>query len=173
MAKRKSTIDQALGGETGILGVLKSEHETISALMVEIAEDSASIAKRSRLYADFRKRLILHAKGEELEFYTECRTDPHLRTMADESLDDHKEMEQLILELDRGPMQTQQWLEAFENLQHIIEEHVEFEENELFPRVEEYFDEDQLREMGAAYDERRDILEDRLDEIEPHERPSL
>lgn len=173
MAKRKTTIDRAMEGGDGILSVLEAEHEEISELMEAIVDAETDSRKRRGLYEDLRTRWMLHARGEELEFYAECRSDPHLRTMADESLDDHREMEQLLIELDRAPMHAADWLETFERLQHMIEEHVEFEENELFPRVQEYFDDEQLVEIEVAYLERRELLEAEPEQLEPHERPSV
>lgn len=173
MARRKTTIDRAMEGGEGIVSVLEAEHEEISELMEAIVDTETDSRKRRGLYEELRTRWMLHARGEELEFYSECRSDPHLRTMADESLDDHREMEQLLIELDRAPMHATDWLATFERLQHMIEEHVEFEENELFPRVQEYFDDEQLAEMEEAYHERRELLEAEPEQLEPHERPSV
>jgi hemerythrin superfamily protein len=160
-------VGSMMSGESGIINSLKKEHGEVASLMDEVADDSASASKRAKLFAEIRKKLIVHSKGEELELYPECRKHPELRTLADESVDDHDQVERLIVELDRLEVDSPLWLDTFIELKTSVEQHVELEENELFPKMERLMDDDHLREMASGYKARKKSLMERVPTIEP------
>jgi hemerythrin superfamily protein len=164
-------VSSMLHGEAGIVNSLKKEHGEVASLMDQVVADGTSASTQAKLYAEVRKQLIVHTKGEELELYPECRNHPDLRTLADESTDDHEQIEQLIVTLDRLPVDSPIWLDTFEELKRTVEAHVELEENELFPKMERVFDDRQLRDMENGYRARRKSLMERVPDIEPMTMP--
>ena len=162
----------ALSGDAGILKTLEGEHAEVSSLMKKVIDAGEhGIETRLELFPEIRKKLLVHAKGEELEFYPVCREHPDTRELATESIDDHKEVERLIVQLDNLPIDAPAWLETLETLRDEVEEHVELEENELFPQAKQALGKDRLRELDGAYKRRKETLEQRVADIEPQRAP--
>lgn len=160
-------VGSMVSGKPGIVSTLEMEHEEVATLMDAVADEETSDDKRIELWGLIRKKLIVHAKGEELEVYAECRQHPDLRTLADESKEDHDEIERLIVALDRTSINSAEWPSTFENLKTLVESHVEFEEGEMFPKMQRTLEDNQLDAMHSEYKERKQSLESRVEELEP------
>lgn len=158
-------MGSALKGRPGILNTLEGEHGEVSSLMNQILSDPDDIESRRETYPTVREKLLVHARCEDLEFYSACREYEETSSLTASATADHEEVERLVSELDAMAIDAPAWIDTFEQLQREVESHVEIEETELFPRCQDVFDSSQLREMDDAYKARKEEVEA---EIEPY-----
>ncbi|HUH05026.1 MAG TPA: hemerythrin domain-containing protein [Kofleriaceae bacterium] len=170
-------IGATFEGEVGILRTLAGEHAEVSTLMDDILSSDSPESKAEKHYPTIRKKLLLHLRAEQHVLYSACERFDETGEMIQDSRAEHREIEQLLGELDSMPVDAPAWMERFSILQRSVAEHVEDEEMVLFPRCKHQFESDQLRELDDDYKAAKDELEDTVGDISMHrtgtERPSV
>lgn len=151
-----------LSGKAGILNTLEREHAEVSALMQKVlsAKDPAAAAEEH--YPNIRKQLLLHARAEQGVLYTACERRAQTSSMIPTSIGEHVEVERLLGELDRLPVDSHAWIDEFRRLEQNVRHHVEQEENLLFERCQDAFENHELRELDREYDDAKSLVEGKL-----------
>jgi len=150
MAGKMKAASAALKGERGIFRKLKEEHAQVSAMMRRCAAmDDAS--ERSELFAEIRRELLAHAKGEEREFYPVFRQFEETADIVEESIEDHGAIEEMLEQLRAMTTESEDWTDLFDEMMSEVEDHVAQEENELFPLAEKLIDDDQAKQIEDRY----------------------
>ena len=124
------------------------------------AKDPADTAEEH--YPSIRKKLLMHARAEQDVLYTACEKRAQTSSMIPTSLGEHAELERMISELDHLSVDSQAWLDEFRRLEQTVRHHVEQEENLLFERCQEAFENHELRELGREYDDAKTLVEGKL-----------
>jgi hemerythrin superfamily protein len=166
--KIKAAAHQAaavLSGKAGILNTLEGEHAEVSALMERVLSASAPASSAEEHYPTIRKKLLLHARAEQDVLYSACEKRPETSTMIPNARDEHQEMERLLGELDRMPVDSQAWLEEFRRLQQTVLHHVEQEENVLFVRCKDAFEHSELRDLDDEYKDAKSLIEGKITDV--------
>ncbi len=135
------------------LQLLKEDHNRISALFEQL-QDANDFSEKRELFQELRQELDLHTQLEENLFYPRCAEFDEISDLIDESYEDHHEIRELIQELD-DISEEREFDDKLEELVDAVEGHVEDEESDLFPKVEELIDSDELDELGARIEEER------------------
>lgn len=164
----------AVSGKWGILNRLESEHSEVAALMDTVLDASSHVEAAQEHYPTIRKKLLVHTNAEAQVFYTACEDHDELADLIPTSRSEHDEIERTLETLDRTPYDAPAWLEEFETLQQIFEQHVEDEEENLFEQAKETFDASELRDLDDDYVDAKDVLEDEIEELpagRPEHRP--
>ena len=65
-----------------------------------------------------------------------------------EALEEHQEAKSLLGELEELGADNHDFGSKLQQLMEAVEHHVEEEEGEMFPKIEEVFDEDELEQLG-------------------------
>lgn len=121
-----------LSGYRGIFRTLKREHGEVSVLMMRLATDTDGDA-RAELFPLIARELLDHARAEDAELYS-FLADHELTASAIRQLRaDHERIEALLGELAALPIRSSGWLLRFRELQRAVQEHVDQEENHVFP----------------------------------------
>jgi hemerythrin superfamily protein len=154
-----------LSGKAGILNTLEREHAEVSALMQKVLSANNPAATAEEHYPTIRRKLLLHARAEQDVLYAACEKRPETASMIPNAIGEHAELERLLGELDRLPVDTQAWLDEFRRLEQSVRHHVEQEENFLFERCQEAFENDQLRELDDQYDDVKKLVDGRITEV--------
>jgi hemerythrin superfamily protein len=163
--KIKAAAQQAaavLSGKAGILNTLEREHAEVSALMEKVLSASNPADSAEEHYPTIRKKLLLHARAEEDVLYAACEKRPETATMITNARDEHHEMERIFGELDRIPMDSQAWIEELRRLQQTVKHHVEQEENVLFARCQDAFENSELRDLDDEYKDAKTLVEGKI-----------
>lgn len=150
LAGKMKAASAALKRERGIFRKLKEEHAQVSALMNRIATTEGPDARRD-LFGELRRELLSHAKGEEREFYPVFRQYEETADIVEEALEDHTAIEEMVEKLRVLEIESTEWDELFEEVVTEVREHVEQEENELFPLAEKLIDDEQAKHMEERY----------------------
>jgi hemerythrin superfamily protein len=133
-------VGKALQGQTGILRHLAAEHGEVSTMMKSIANASPTSKTRDELFPELKKNLLAHAKAEEKVFYPALRRHSELEPMVERSLAQHRQVEEMLQQLSSGDKSSATWTNAFERMMHAVEQHVELEEEHIFPKAKDLTD---------------------------------
>lgn len=158
-------VAAVLSGKAGILNTLEREHAEVTALMQKVLSANNPTSSAEKHYPTIRRQLLMHARAEQEVLYTACEKRPETSTMIPSSLGEHAEVERLLGELDRIPVDSRAWMEEFRRLEQNVRHHVEQEENLLFERCQDAFENDQLRELDREYEAARKRVEGRLSNV--------
>ena len=140
---------------TDIFTILKSDHELHREMLEQIAETVGDTPERRDLFEAFRVEVTAHAAAEEQSLYATMLGDPELQEDGRHSVAEHKEIDDLLGELQETDMATGAWLTKFKEMRHRYEHHIEEEEQEMFPAAEKEFSKKLAQELGAKFDRRK------------------
>lgn len=140
---------------TDIFTILKSDHELHREMLEQIAETVGDTPERRDLFEAFRVEVTAHAAAEEQSLYATMLGDPELQEDGRHSVAEHKEIDDLLGELQETDMATGAWLTKFKEMRHRYEHHIEEEEDEMFPAAEKEFSKKLAQELGAKFDRRK------------------
>lgn len=131
--------------------LLKNEHETAKRMFGQIL--AASAAQRAELWAKLEPELKVHEQIEEAALYGPVAqeigsTDEALNEWPEQHHEEVVEAEALIKEIDGLDSATDEWLEKVEELQEALEHHIDEEEDDIWPRIQQVWDEAKLEHAG-------------------------
>jgi hemerythrin superfamily protein len=147
--------------------LLRDEHKHLKGLFtqfeaakVRAPETCENVAKE--IFMD----LEIHSQIEEKFLYSEVeKTDASdfsdLQGLIKDSKNDHNEVKNLIQQLRSMKAANSEFQEKFKELEQSVLTHVETEENDLFPRVLELFDEQRLAKLESEAKSLRTELQKR------------
>lgn len=139
-----------LAGYRGIFRTLKREHGEVSVLMMRVATDRDGSA-RAELFPIITRELMAHAHAEDAEFYTVLADHESTRPLVIELEAAHERIEMLLAELTSMPVTGTAWLLRFRELQRAVQEHVDQEENQVFPRARRILSLELAEEIDHRY----------------------
>jgi hemerythrin-like domain-containing protein len=131
--------------------LLKSEHEKAKRAFEEI--QTASPDQRAPLWAKLEPELKVHEQIEEAGLYGPVAQEvgSRDRTLQEWQQHHHEEVteaEALMQEIGELDPADDDWLEKVEELQEALEHHIEEEEGDIWPRIEQAWDRSRLEDAG-------------------------
>ena len=129
------------------LKVLEQDHQKVKGLFQELGRASDQ-NKRKELFDKIDTELEIHAYIEETVFYPAIEQHEELSEMVAEALEEHQEAKALLEELEEMGPESHEFGSTVQELMEGVEHHVQEEEGEMFPKVREVFDEDELEQLG-------------------------
>src|SRR6187551_1269387 len=131
--------------------MLKMQHREVAALFDKL-EAAASAGQRRELFNAIADALAVHATIEERHFYPAVKNKA-TDEMLLEAVEEHLEIKRAIAELLQLDAGDKTFAAQAMMLRDEVEQHVEEEESELFPAVEELFADETLESLADAMDE--------------------
>jgi hemerythrin superfamily protein len=129
------------------LEILKQDHQKVKRLFQE-ARQAHDQTRRKDLFDRIDTELEIHAHIEETVFYPAIEEHEELKEMVAEALEEHQEAKTLLDELEELGADNHDFGSKLQQLMEAVEHHVEEEEGEMFPKIREVFDEDELEQLG-------------------------
>jgi len=131
--------------------LLKSEHEKAKRAFAEI--QAATANERAPLWAKLEPELKVHEEMEEAALYGPVAqelgsTDQTLKEWHEHHHEEVTEAEALIQEIDDLDSTSDDWVEKVEELQEALEHHIEEEEGDIWPRIQQAWDQSKLEYAG-------------------------
>jgi hemerythrin superfamily protein len=136
-----------------IFEILKSDHDEHRRMLEELA--TASTDARADLFEAFRVEVSAHAAAEEQSLYASMLGDPELQEDGRHSVAEHKEIDDLLGELQEMAADDADWPAKFGAMRHRYTHHIDEEEEEMFPAAEKHFSAEKAAELGAKFDRRK------------------
>ena len=140
--------------------ILKKDHRMVSGLIMTLdMTPKFNSTVRKSLFNQIHNNLMAHATAEEEVFY------PAIRNIAfgqseqvDEAYKDHATVKDLLRQMSNMDPISDEFDNRVAELKSNVQHHVEEEEGELFELCENRMSEEQLREIGQAFSERKKEL---------------
>ncbi len=147
---------------TDALEMLKSDHREVEALFKEYEELAAAddVAAKDIVATEICEKLTVHAQVEEELFYPAARQVLDQEKIVDEAEEEHAEAKQLIAELEEMSPEDDAFDATVKALSEAIAHHVEEEESEMFPKLQEAGMETET--LGEEMAERKQEIMDEL-----------
>ena len=128
--------------------LLKQDHKTVDKLFqkVEATEESEHTA----LFEQIKFELEVHTHIEETVFYPKLKEegDEELKKITLEGIEEHHQAKVFLRELSSLAEDSEKFEPKLKVLMEDIKHHVQEEEGEMFPMIEEQFDASVLEELG-------------------------
>ena len=147
--------------------ILRQDHKQVKALFDKYEQGKAGDAKR-RLAKQAMNELKVHAQVEEEIFYPAVKKAIEASELVDEAEKEHQEAKSLISQLEKAGDQDNGEADfdaKFTELMQAIQHHVEDEEGEMFPQVED--SELDLSALGARMMKRKQEISKSLGSTKP------
>ena len=136
--------------------MIRQDHKKVEGLFRKVEQTKGAQAKR-RLAENAMAELEVHAALEEEIFYPAVKNEVDDGSMVQEAIQEHQTVKQLIAELKGMGEADDEFESQFSQLVENVQHHVEEEENEMLPKVED--SELDLNSLGAEMSERRQQLQ--------------
>ena len=131
--------------------LLKNEHEKAKQAFEEI--QAASASQRAELWAKLEPELKVHEEMEETALYGPVAQevgseDETLKEWQGHHQEEVAEAEALIQEIGELDPTADEWMETVEELQQALEHHIQEEEEDIWPRIHQVWDDSKLEKAG-------------------------
>jgi len=136
------------------LDLLIEDHEKVSKLF-EQAENTENEKKKQQLFEQIKTELETHTHLEETIFYPALQKQEELKDLVLEAFEEHKQVKTLLREISNLADGSEKFDAKLKVMKENVEHHVEEEETEMFPKVEQFMDETQLEELGQQMEEEK------------------
>jgi hypothetical protein len=129
--------------------LLEDDHKKVKKLLDE-GDDTTerAIKTRGELFAKIKKEMTVHERIEEEIFYPALKEHPKAKEVVLEGYEEHHVVNQILSELEGTPVDDERWAAKFSVMKENIEHHIEEEEDDMFKKARNVFDDDELESLG-------------------------
>ena len=155
-----------------IYDAIKKDHDEHRNLLKTIADGSKDADARRKAWDRFYHDVKAHAAADEETFYSKLISKTWGQDAARHSVHEHKQLDDLMEELNKMSIKDDGWQDKFGKLKHDYEHHIDEEEGDVFKRAREVIDDAEIEgygdrflkrkseEAGLIDEKREDSLED-------------
>lgn len=147
-----------------IYEILKREHEEVAEILRRLAR--ARGAEASELLTELKLKLVPHSRSEEAVFYSRLLEERATERKARESLEEHRQVDVLLDELEELPVRDESWSAKAHVLAEMIGRHVDEEEGELFPLARQILDAREAVRIAEQFEGERERVREELTRAE-------
>lgn len=140
--------------------LLMEDHRRVEDLIARFESLHERIA-RVKVVQEMSQELNLHAQEEEQIFYPAFREASKDQGMVQHALEEHQEMKDLLNSL-TDDLSDQALESKILELKRIIQDHVQEEEQEMFPKAREVLGDARLEELGDRIEQSKPQLMEKL-----------
>jgi iron-sulfur cluster repair protein YtfE (RIC family) len=142
------------------LKLLKHDHDEVKKMLADL-EDTTERAEKTRTegLATLKHELEIHETIEEEIFYPALKEHPKTKDLALEGYEEHHVVDTIMGELEGVEPSDETWMAKFSVMKENLEHHISEEEDEMFPKVEQVFDDEELEDLGNRMLERKEALQ--------------
>lgn len=143
---------------------IREDHDHHRDLLNRIAETHGDSPERKKLWDAFYYDVKAHAAAEEETFYSKIMEKPDGQDDARHSVAEHKEMDDIMEELNGTDFASPGWLTWFKTLKHDYEHHMDEEEADIFPTAQKVLKNDGDGSYAARFLDRKAKERELVDE---------
>ena len=138
------------------ISLLERDHRTLKGLLRELEPTTErGVKTRTELFDRIKQELMVHEAIEEEIFYPTLKQHPRAREIVLEGYEEHNVVNTLLAELEGLPVDDETWGAKAKVMIENIEHHIEEEEDEMFQKARQVFDDKELDELGDVMAERK------------------
>lgn len=154
-ARIGSTPATTFRGNPDIFGRLVADHDEHRALIAMIEETSGDSPDRRRLFDAMVAEVQAHAAAEEQALWSVVMQNPKTTEDARHAVHEHKQIDELIEELQDADMASSGWLSQFAKLKDKYLHHIREEEQEQFVAAEEHLSQADIDHLQSVFERRK------------------
>ena len=130
--------------------LLKADHDKVEELFEQVKANEGG--DNTAVFEKIKTELEMHTHVEETIFYPRMieEGDEELKSIVLEGIEEHRQVKMFLNELSELAEDSEKFDPKLKVLMEDVEHHVQEEEGEMFPLIEDQFDESVLEELGAA-----------------------
>ena len=152
-----------------IFDSLKADHDRHREMLSGIDAAKGDKAKRDALFETFRIDVSGHAAAEEQTLYATMMADADMQEDARHSVSEHKEIDDMIVELCKLETDDAEWNKVFKELRTEYDHHITEEEEEMFPEAAEALSDADAERLAKVFAERKPDEMEKAAAIDPAE----
>ena len=133
-----------------ITKALIAHHEEMRKLVKEVKKDSTK-------FIFLKKHLDVHHELEEDLLLSKLHTKEKIKDESLESQEEHVILNFALLDLADFPKDNERWMVKFKVFEEILDHHLKEEEEELFPEAEKIMDKKELDDLGAKFEQLKEL----------------
>ena len=134
--------------------LLKEDHNKVSRLFQKVK--ATEEGEHKELFEQIQEELEIHTHIEETIFYPKMKENSELEDLVLEGIEEHHQVKVFLRELAALSDDSEKFEPKLKVLMEDVTHHVQEEEGEMFPMIEELFDEATLEELGAEMEEEKE-----------------
>lgn len=143
---------------------IKADHDEHRKLLATIIDTEGDSATRRKAWYELYYDVKSHAAAEEETFYSKLMATEEGQDDARHSVSEHKEMDDLLEELNKIDMSSSAWLTRFRQLKHDYEHHMDEEEEEIFAKARREVHDDTDGKIASQFKERKEAERELVDQ---------
>jgi hypothetical protein len=128
------------------IDLLEMQHREVEELFTKI--EAAEGPEQRKLFLELADNLAAHAAIEEQIFYPQVLVDATEDDLR-EAVEEHLSIKRVLADLLEMGIGDERFDAAIKVLKEQVEHHVQEEEDEMLPKVEDEIDDNRLEELGA------------------------
>ena len=134
--------------QANALDLLKADHRLVEDLFERVKENENG--NNADVFRKIKQELDVHPHIEETIFYPHLMEegDKELERIVREGIEEHRQVKAFLSELDGMPGDNESFKAKIKVLMEDVEHHVQEEENEMFPLVEDQVERSILERLG-------------------------
>jgi hypothetical protein len=138
------------------IALLKADHDKMRKLLTELESTTErGVKTRQELFATIKGDLTLHEVIEEEIFYPELKAHPKAKDIVLEGYEEHHVVDLVMGELEQLDVSDESWGAKALVMKENVEHHMEEEEGEMFKQARQVFSREELEDLGARMEQRR------------------
>ena len=139
--------------------LLEKDHRKVEGIFAELEPTTERALKtREELFAKLKTELDIHTTIEETILYPVLKKHMETRDITFEGYEEHNVAKRLLEEMGMMDVTSEVWTAKLKVLQESIEHHVEEEEDEMFVEARKALTEEQIQDLGARLEARKQEL---------------
>jgi hypothetical protein len=135
-AGKAAGVRARVQGLVGVFNVLAQQHQQAASLLAR-AKKADNPEKRRELWSEVRCELICHERAELGTVYPVIEENPMCADISRAHAEGARELESAISSIDALGYDSALWQDSVQSLIQLIEQHVQQEEQEFFPRAQD------------------------------------
>jgi hemerythrin superfamily protein len=133
--------------------LLKADHDKVDLLFQKVKATDES--EHKALFEKIKEELEIHTHIEETIFYPKIKEEPELEDIVLEGIEEHHQAKMFLRELSSLTEDSEKFEPKLKVLMEDVTHHVQEEEGEMFPKIEELFDEATLQDLGKEMEKEK------------------
>ena len=143
-----------------IFEALRKDHESQRTLINMLTDTSGDTKGREKIFKRLKNEVTAHAAAEERYFYRPLMEHDNTMDKSRHSVAEHKEIEDIIEELEKTDMSSAGWLVTAKKLEERLIHHLDEEEQEVFKSAGHALKEKEKQDFGEHFIEEKERLLD-------------
>jgi hemerythrin-like domain-containing protein len=139
--------------------LLKEDHDKVKKILEDLdSTTERGVKTREGLFTKVKRELTVHESIEEEIFYPALKEHPKAKDIVLEGYEEHHVVDMVMAEIADLPFDDETWGAKCTVMKENVEHHIEEEESDMFTKARQVFSDEELQDLGARMQARKEEL---------------